>query len=80
MTDDTLAVGDVVQIDPTIQDSFFGGLFGLVTETKAFGAVLEFTLPSETRGATPVAAYVRMEHKWMTRIGRAVWLPMHAGG
>lgn len=71
---DVLAVGDVVQIDPTVEDSFFAGAFMLVTEVKGWGAKGFVCIPQD-RVKGPGRAYFRCKYEHMSRVGRAHWVP-----
>jgi hypothetical protein len=68
----TLDVGDVVQIDPAMADSFFAGCFMFVTEVKSWGAQGFIAIPGD-RDALPGRAYFRCKTEDMKRIGRAAW-------
>lgn len=74
---ETLQVDDVVQIDPVTQaDGFFAGCFMTVTEVRPWGAQ-GYVLMPRSRGEQPGAAYVRVKHEHMVRVGRAQWLVGH---
>ena len=66
MATNNLAVGDVVQIGPHVQN--FGACFMTVTESKPWGAQGYVRVPG---GGD---AYVRIAHKDMVLIGRAEWM------
>ncbi len=71
---DDLKIGDVVQIDPELEDSFFAGCFMLVTEPKPWGAQGFVAMPGE-RGSPPKRAYVRVKREHLAYIGTAGWVP-----
>lgn len=71
----TLAVGDVVQLDPEKQaEGFFAGCFMMVTEPKSWGAQGFICMPGE-RGTLPGRAYFRAKHEDMHYVGRAEFVP-----
>jgi hypothetical protein len=72
MTEGVLEVGDVVQIDPTLEDSFFGGCFMLVTKLKSFGAMGFIAMPGK-RGMLE-QAYYRAKWEEMELVGKATWV------
>lgn len=69
MPEDTIDVGDVVQIDPE-HDSKFGGCFMIVTDYKGWGAVGYVQVPGVNGGQ----AYYRCPNEAMKKIGRAEWV------
>jgi hypothetical protein len=75
---DSLKVGDVVQLDPAAhlgeKKGFFAGCFMLVTELKSFGAMGFICMPGKY-GTIPGEAYFRARWEDMERIGKAVWVP-----
>ncbi len=68
-----VAVGDVVQIDPTMEDCFFPGCFMQVTEVKSFGAQGFICMP-QSRDEPPGQAFFRVDSANMVRIGKAEWI------
>jgi len=66
MATNNLAVGDVVQIDPSVEN--FGACFMTVTEARTWGAQGYVRVPG---GGD---AYVRVNHKDMVLIGRVEWI------
>lgn len=63
----TIALGDVVQIDPL--HHCLGATFGIVAEVRSWGIVAEVLVPG--RGLAPV----RLEPADYQRIGVAAWVP-----
>lgn len=64
----TIAVGDVVQIDPASDDRF-GGCFLTVSEVKRWGVVGYVRVP----GQAPGLAYYRLNFEHLHPIGVAEW-------
>ena len=69
----TIAVGDVVQIDPSLPGCFFGGCFIHVTEVRSFGAQGFICMP-QSREEPPGQAFFRVESANMVRVGRSEWM------
>ena len=65
----TIAVGDVVQIDPE-HDDRFGGCFLIVTEVRSWGAIGYVRVPGEDAGD----AFYRVPWEHCHQIGRAEWV------
>ncbi len=63
-----IAVGDVVQIDPTCQTKF-PACFAIVDEVRPWGVVAYVPIPGPNTGK----AYVRLESQEFHRIGLAMW-------
>ncbi len=68
-----LEAGDVVQIDPGLENCFFRGCFMIVTEPKSFGAQGAICIPN-SRTDPPGFAYYRANWKDMEYIGKATWI------
>lgn len=66
---ETIAKGDVIQIDPD-QDRVFGGCLMLVTEVKGWGVQAAALVP-ESNG--PKAAYYRAPWGRFAKVGAAAW-------
>ena len=73
--DETLEVGDIVQIDPE-HDPRFGGCLMVVTELKSWGVQGHVAIPHE---GGPQQAYYRCPFENMERVGHAEWVRSHAG-
>lgn len=69
----TLQVGDVVQIDPSLENCFFRGCLMIVTEPKSFGAQGAISIPS-SRTEPPGFAYYRATWEQMEYVGKATWV------
>jgi hypothetical protein len=65
---DTVRVGDVVQIDPTV-DGHFAGCLLTVTEVKSWGVQGFVKVPASGE------AYYRCPFGQIARVGRAEWVP-----
>lgn len=70
MTATDVQVGDVVQIDPEMDDTF-GACFLVVTEVKPWGVQGYVTVPGH--GKKGGAAYLRPTFDKLVRIGCAEW-------
>jgi len=74
MKPQNLKIGDVVQIDPQLDNCFFRGCFMIVTEPKSWGAQGFIAMPGK-RDEMPGRAYFRCKFENMELVGRATWVP-----
>lgn len=67
-----LQVGDVVQIDPGLENCIFRACLMVVTEVKSFGALGAICIPT-SRIEPPGFAYYRATWEQMEYVGKATW-------
>lgn len=67
-----LKVGDVVQLSPDMENSFFPGCFMYVTEPKSWGAQGFVMIPASGT-EPPGEAFFRAKWEDMEFVGRAAW-------
>lgn len=67
-----LQYGDVVQLSPTMENSFFPGCFMYVTEPKSWGAQGFIMIPA-SRTEPPGEACFRAKWEEMEYVGCAPW-------
>ena len=72
MSSKGIEIGDVVQINPELKDSYFQYCFMQVTEIKDWGVIGLVYVP-RVRNELPFRAVVHMNYEDIERIGKAAW-------
>jgi hypothetical protein len=71
--EETIKVGDVVQIDPATPNCFFRGCFAIVTEICSWGALVNVLMPNTPSEMPGIAAF-RAMWQAMSYVGQAAWV------
>lgn len=68
-----LEIGSVVQVSPSLSDSFFPACFMTVTEVRHWG-VQGYVMVPESRTVSPSVAYYRALWEDIELVGRSAWM------